>query len=94
MNEPIPKHLQRWETVRQKGAPHYILLAGVLAYGVTMFVLMTFFVNRRPDQPLTPVRIAISAVIWMLAGALFGWIMWKLNERRYQRFLAKRMAEK
>ena len=25
---------------------------------------------------------------------LFGWIMWKLNERRYQRFLAKRMAEK
>lgn len=92
MAEELPKDLQRWQTMRQKGMTRFILVTGIFSYGLPMFVIMTFVVNRRPDQPLTALRIAISAVIWTLGGAAFGFIMWKLNEGRYQRFLAKNKA--
>ena len=94
MNSEMPRDLQRWETVRRKGRPRFILVTGVLAYGGSMFVIMTFFVNRHPDRPLTAPMIAIAAVIWALGGAAFGLIMWKINEGRYQKFLAKQAAGK
>jgi hypothetical protein len=90
MNEPMPKDLQKWEVTRQMGKIRFILQTGVLAWGIPMFVVMTFFVNRQPDRPLTPNLIAISAVIWALGGACFGWMIWLLSERKYQKHLASR----
>lgn len=58
-----------------------------------MFVLMTFFANRHPEKPLAPVLIAISAGVWAVGGAVFGWAMWTLTERRYQKYLATRTTE-
>ena len=89
MNTEIPKDLKKWEITRQKGKPRFILLSGVLGYGLPMFVVMTFFVNRQQDKPITPAMIAISAVVWAIGGASFGLIMWAITERRYQKFLAK-----
>jgi hypothetical protein len=89
MNSEMPRDLQRWAGIRQKGRPRFILVTGVLSYGVPMFVIMTFFVNRHPERPLTAPMLAVSAVIWALGGAAFGWVMWKITEGRYQKFLAK-----
>jgi hypothetical protein len=78
--------------MRQKGMGRFILITGILSYGLPMFAIMTFYVNRRPDQPLTALHIVIPVVVWTLGGAAFGFIMWKLNEGRYQRFLAKKKS--
>jgi hypothetical protein len=93
MNSEMPRDLQRWEGIRPKGRPRFVLVTGVLSYGAPMFVIMTFFVNRHPERPLTAAMIAVAAVIWGLGGAAFGLIMWKINESRYQKFLAKQAGQ-
>lgn len=84
----MPKDLQKWEVTRQKGKTRFVLVAGVLSWGVPMFAVMTFVVNRRPERPLTPLMILISAVVWLLGGACFGLAMWAITERRYRKHLA------
>ncbi len=91
--EQMPKDLKNWELLRQKGKKRFILITGVLSYGVPMFVVMTFLVNRDQGHLPPEVRIGILLVIWLLGGAAFGWVMWKLNEGRYQKFLAKQKGE-
>lgn len=91
----MPRNLKNWELLRQKGKGRFILITGVLFYGVPMFVIMTFFVNVASHQTQVmpeAMRVAISLVIWLLGGAVFGWIMWRLNESRYQKFLARQAA--
>ena len=77
-----PAELERWSVLRAKGKLRYVLLHGLLAYGLPMFLVMTFFV--RPE-PRTPVLIAISAALWAAGGLVFGLIMWHINERRYRK---------
>lgn len=90
MNAETPKEFQRWEVTRRKGKLNFILIRGVLAYGLPMFLLMTLFANRDPEKPLAPVLIIISAAVWAVGGAVFGWAMWALTERRYKKYLATR----
>ena len=88
----LPRDLKNWETLRQKGKKRFILITGVLSYGVPMFFVMTFFVNRKSEVMPEPLRLGISLVIWLLGGAAFGAIMCHLNETRYQKALAKQKA--
>ncbi len=89
----MPKELKKWEITRQKGKAKFILLNGVLAWGLPMFIVMTFFLNRRPDQMLSLTTVFVSAIIWALGGALFGWMAWTWAERRYKKYLAARQPE-
>jgi len=88
----MPRSLQKWEVTRQKGKKRFVLQTGVLAWGVPMFLVMTFVVNRQPDKPYSAGMIAVSAVIWAIGGACFGWAMWAIGERKYQKFLASKKA--
>ena len=83
-----PTEIEAWAATRAKGMLRFVLLAGVLAWGIPMFVLMTFFVN---DDRATPMGIAISAAIWGIAGALFGVTLWFLAERRYRNATASKV---
>jgi hypothetical protein len=84
----MPKELKKWEVTRQKGRKTFILVNGVLSWGLPMFIVMTFFVHRRPDGVHSPWMILVSAILWALGGALFGWIMWRLSEKKYRKYLA------
>lgn len=90
MKTEMPKDLKKWEISRAKGKKKFILVSGVLSWGIPMFAVMTFFVNRRQDDVLSPGMILISAIIWLFAGALFGWVMWTASERKYQKYLTNR----
>jgi len=87
MNEATSKSFQKWAVTREKGKWRFVLQTGVLAWGVPMFVIMTFFLNRRPDTPLSIGMIAISALIWAIGGACYGLAMWTVSERKYRKFL-------
>ncbi|MCC5806903.1 MAG: hypothetical protein JJU00_11305 [Opitutales bacterium] len=88
MNPRKLKAQNRWRATRKKGKTKFILLTGVLSWGFPMFILMTFFIHRRQNDVLSPAGILISAIIWLLAGALFGWVMWTVSEKSYQKHLA------
>lgn len=77
-----PTSIQRWERVRARGLGRYVLVQGVLAYGLPLFLLMNFVVHR---EYLGWRVILASAVAWTLGGAVFGWAVWHARERLYRR---------
>ena len=77
-----PDAIARWEKSRAKGKLHFILVSGVLSWGVPMFIAMTFFVNR---ERLSPGHIILSAFMWLLGGAGFGLFVWYFSEKQYQK---------
>jgi len=77
-----PRSIQRWERTRSAGLARYILVHGILLYGLPLFLLMSFVVHR---QRLSPAFLLASALLWTLGGALFGWAMWHVRERMYRR---------
>ena len=83
------KGLQNWEKARAVGMTRFVLLRGVLSYGLTMFIVMTFIVHR---GDLSARFIAISAGLWLVGGAVFGALTWFLMERIYRKFVPKIMA--
>jgi hypothetical protein len=78
-----PKGLRNWEKTRAYGMTHFVLFRGVLSYGLTMFVVMTFIVHR---GDLSPRFIVVSAVLWLIGGAAFGALTWFFMERVYRKF--------
>jgi hypothetical protein len=78
------RELDRWSKVRGQGMLRYVLLRGLLCYGLPMFVLMTYVI---PHPRLT---VAQSAVLWWaIAGAGYGVGMWMVQERRFRKVAAR-----
>ena len=74
--------IERWKKKREGGKARYILQTGVLGWGLTMFVVMTFVINKRPENLKT---ILLAALLWLVGGAVFGWLTWIVNEHLYRR---------
>ncbi|MDF2446661.1 MAG: hypothetical protein K0S46_1897 [Moraxellaceae bacterium] len=77
-----PKEMEQWEIAQAQGMGRFILLNGVLGYGVAMFIAMAFFVL---DDPKTPMFLLGQAIVWLCGGTAFGAFMWYLQERRYKK---------
>ncbi|MGY1424505.1 hypothetical protein [Lysobacter sp. A289] len=77
-----PEQLEKWKETRQKGMLRFVLVNGVLAYGLIMFIVMTFVVHR---DKLSVNFVWISAIVWSIGGALFGVLMWIINERKFHK---------
>ncbi len=73
------KEFDRWAKSRQGGMFRYVLLTGVLSWGVTMFVIMTFVV---PHPKLSTLQ---SAALWLTTGVGYGIAMWLVQEHRYRK---------
>ncbi|MEM1056485.1 MAG: hypothetical protein AAGI52_13260 [Bacteroidota bacterium] len=77
-----PAERERWEEIRLQGQARYILVQGVVRWGGTMFLFFCVFYLM--TGAFSPSRLLISAVVWPLAGVLFGAVTWAINERRYR----------
>lgn len=73
------KEFDRWASIREQGMLRYVLLNGLLSYGVPMFVLMTFII---PHPRLSHGQ---SGLLWALTGAGYGLAMWMVQERRFRK---------
>jgi hypothetical protein len=76
------QQLEKWKATREKGMLRYVLVTGVLSYGLAMFVAMTFFVHH---GDLNLKFIAISAFLWTLGGAVFGIATWFALEHQFRK---------
>ncbi|TNE63956.1 MAG: hypothetical protein EP335_08205 [Alphaproteobacteria bacterium] len=80
--------LDRWEKIRRGGRMRYILLYGVLGWGLPtllLFSLIRGWVEGRVESILATVFDPMHLVIWALAGVVFGALMWRWSERIYER---------
>jgi len=88
-NTDLPPDLKKWEAKRKGGMLQFIMLTGVLSWGLPMFLLMTFVVDHWwKRHPLTLNSMLVPGVIWFFAGIFFGWTIWRLSERKYQAYIA------
>ena len=79
----------RWAAIRKRGRRRYILLTGVLAYGLPTALLWSVLMKLTGAAGPFGGLLAIALVIFPLGGIAFGRRMWSINERRYQEWSAR-----
>jgi hypothetical protein len=82
----MPKNWSKWEATRSKGLLRFVLLSGVLGWGVSVaivysLVMWAVFPHLQPGPLL-----ARSLIIFPAAGVLWGLAVWFWTERQYVRF--------
>jgi hypothetical protein len=80
---------ESWEATRARGRNHFLLVTGLLSYGLPMFLFMTFLVHR---DKLGALFISVSLLLWLAGGAAFGILVWLFKERQYRRHLERRRS--
>jgi hypothetical protein len=87
MDEKEQKFARDWEAKRARGKARFVLMSGVVGWGIPMFFFMTFIVNRKRAED--PRLVLLSAIIWALGGAGFGFFIWVASEKKYQKLQEK-----
>ena len=77
------KFVKHWAAARARGRWHYVLMSGVVSWGMPMFFVMTFVVSKPPH--LSPGLLTVLAALWATGGLGFGVTVWFFSERRYKR---------
>ena len=83
---------KNWRKARKQGLLKYSFFNGFLAWGVPMFVIMTFIVNDAFDAKgnLNWAHVKIGIVAWTIGGFLFGFFIWFWSERKFNAELGRR----
>lgn len=84
------KHFQKWQSTRVKGKSRFILINGLIGWGLPMFIIMTFVVNKPEAGHMSPSLVALNAFIWAIGGLAFGYFVWSASERVFQKELKSR----
>ncbi|RUO22561.1 hypothetical protein CWE08_05135 [Aliidiomarina iranensis] len=82
-----------WQEARVKGFGKFVLIHGVLSWGLPMLLIIGYF-NNVLGPNASASSVLIHCIIWFVAGALFGIVLWFVNERRYKKHLAATTATK
>lgn len=82
-----------WEAVRQKGILHFVIVRGVLGWGV--WVALTSALTAWALTPHVQFGLLLkrSLVIFPIGGILWGLSVWFFTERKYALYKAKKMEE-
>lgn len=78
-----------WEKTRTKGKLKFVLVTGVLLWGLPMLIFMAF-INKPFTDGFTSKSAIIHCIVWPLAGVVYGLLTWHYSERKYKKNLANR----
>jgi hypothetical protein len=74
----LEKRRQAWLKISARGEVRFVLLRGVLGYGVLVFgldTLYSLFINH-DRRCLEPFNLIWSVMTWLVVGLGFGLFMW------------------
>jgi len=89
LSEAEEKIIKQWETTKTKGKTRYLLLVGVLGWGLPMFIVMTFIIGPGSFNKSIG-GIVINTIIWLIGGFVFGYTCWYYADKKYNKLVAKR----
>lgn len=88
------KQARKWKKTRSGGQLKFVLLKGMLGWGVPVFVLMSFgglylpMIEFADDwSDITPRCLVGQAALWSAGGLVLGKSIWEFNERLYARYV-------
>jgi hypothetical protein len=84
------KDVEKWKVTREKGMLTYVLYNGILAWGVPMFIVMSFIVNKPFANGFSIKNVITHGGIWLIAGIFFGVCTWLVIEKMYKKELENR----
>jgi len=74
--------IQKWEKTKEKGMLRFVLLRGVLGWGVPVFIIMAFIVNK---VSFGDERFIKGSLVFLVFGVLLGMYLWGDSERKYKK---------
>lgn len=89
----LSNRMADWKQERKQGAFRYIAKIGVLGWGLFMFVIMAVIPMLKSNEPMDYMSLLSQAGVWVVAGALFGFIMWYLSEKQYLKYLQSKSLD-
>lgn len=78
------KRIKRWAIIREKGKMRFILIYGVLGWGLgtgILFCLIEWLLEPSFDAKSD---IPTAIIAFLLGGVGYGWWIWKENEKLFQ----------
>lgn len=76
---------EKWEKIRAKGKWNYILLDGVLGWGVSTAVLFSVIFPLIDGKQSFLHVFALSIFLFPLGGIAWGYFMWMFIEKAYEK---------
>lgn len=83
MKKMTEKQLDRWEKTRRMGRPRFVLLVGVLYWGVLTGLLWSVAMAAIQGWDRLPTLLPIALVGFPVGGFFFGAYVWKASEKQY-----------
>lgn len=84
-NTAVAKRMTTWATTRKNGKWHFVLVRGVLGFGLPVFLGTSCVpVLRHRVQPTLQYFVP-QILIFALSGILFGILIWHFSERQFRK---------
>jgi hypothetical protein len=80
-----------WETIRARGRPRFLLMAGVLGRGLPMGLVVALAIEIVTGEPIPDsllsqrfaFRLALAIAVFSLSGCLSAAMTWRLYEKKF-----------
>jgi hypothetical protein len=89
MNE---QQAARWAATRAKGRTRYILLYGVLLWGLFTGILWSIVMSAVQGWERLPLYLMLALIGFPIGGYFFGAWTWKRAEQVYQKSVSSRSS--
>lgn len=76
---------EKWVKTREKGKQHFVLVNGVLGWGLPTAILWVFLMEILEPSENIWVRPITALIIFPIAGVAFGHLMWNKSEKAYEK---------
>ena len=83
------KNLAKWEKIRKGGLLRFVLLWGVLFWGLGTAILYSLFMSLVAHVDFLGI-LPISLIAFPIGGIFFGLTVWWLSERKYKQITSAR----
>lgn len=78
-------NMEKWAKTREKGKQRFVLVNGVLGWGVSTAILWAALMEFLEPSENIWVRPIIALIIFPIAGIAFGHLMWNKSEKAYEK---------
>jgi drug/metabolite transporter (DMT)-like permease len=81
------KKAKTWGRTRKMGKTRYVIVYGVLIWGIVAGLTFPFIQWILFNQPPEPPHFVLSLIVFQITGIFVGIITWNKSERMYLQFL-------